>query len=123
MARDLTAEALDRFALARSSSGQTNVGGLDSQPVHVVQDLDLGLDGGIRDRRALQSVAQRLVVQLDRVRGLSKSTRPGLGPESALYQRRRFLAAPAAKAAKPIASKAAEDGSGTAVWMPKVQLL
>ena len=50
---------------ARAGAGQPDVGAGDAEVDHEVQQLLLALDVGIRHRRGLQAVAQRLVVQLD----------------------------------------------------------
>ncbi len=76
---DLAAEPLHRLALARSGTGQADVGGLDAQAVHQVEDLDLDLDRRIEDRRALQAVAQRLVIEHHRVSDL-EAFGAGCGP-------------------------------------------
>src|SRR6266480_7379624 len=46
-------------------TGQTNIGGVDAECLHQVQQLDLFLDGRLADGGRLQAVAQRLVVEAD----------------------------------------------------------
>ena len=60
---DLAAQGLDVGLGPRARAGEPDVGGLDAQRLHQVQDAFLGLDRGIHDRRRLQPVAQRLVVE------------------------------------------------------------
>ena len=62
---DLSAQRLDVRLGARPGSGKPDVGRVHSESVHQVEDPLLGLDGRIGDRRGLQSVAQRLVVEHD----------------------------------------------------------
>ena len=50
-------------ATLRPGAGQADVGGVDAERVHVVQDLDLLVDRRRPHRRRLQPVAQRLVVE------------------------------------------------------------
>jgi hypothetical protein len=47
----------------RPGAGQADVRRVDVERVHHRQDLDLLLDGRVEDRRRLQAVAQRLVVE------------------------------------------------------------
>src|SRR4029077_7088706 len=44
-------------------SGQADIGGVDAEPVHVVKELDFLVDGGRADRRRLEPVSQRLVIE------------------------------------------------------------
>ncbi len=48
----------------RSGARQADVGGVDAERLHQVQDADLLVDRRALDRRRLQAVAQRLVVDL-----------------------------------------------------------
>src|SRR5215212_9346210 len=54
------------FRSAISRAGEADVGGVDAEFVHQVEQLDLALDGRLADRGRLQPVAQRLVVEADR---------------------------------------------------------
>src|SRR5439155_17517627 len=47
----------------RTGARQSDVGGVDAERIHVVQDVDFFLDRWIPYRRRLQSVTQRLVVE------------------------------------------------------------
>src|SRR5262249_42922940 len=47
----------------RSRAGQADVGGIDPERVHAVQDVDLLVDAGIPDGRRLQAVPQCLVIE------------------------------------------------------------
>jgi hypothetical protein len=49
------------------SLGQTDVGGMDAESIHQVEDLDLGVDRRVDDRWRLQAIAQSFVVELDRL--------------------------------------------------------
>src|SRR5207249_4692552 len=48
---------------ARAGAGQSDIEHLDTQLFHKVEKLDLVFDGGIRNRRRLQAVAERFIVQ------------------------------------------------------------
>ena len=48
-----------------SRTGQTDVGRVDAEPLHQVQDTDLVLDRRCLHRGRLEAVAQRLVIELD----------------------------------------------------------
>src|SRR5206468_10015002 len=64
-ADDVAAERGDVRDGARAGARQPDVGGVDPQAIHRLQDGDLGRDGRIDDAGALQPVAQRLVVEHD----------------------------------------------------------
>jgi hypothetical protein len=49
----------------RTGARQADIGVVDADRVHVVEDAQLVLDVRIGDGRRLQAVAQRLVVELD----------------------------------------------------------
>ena len=65
--------ALGNFAAQRNygrtltgaGSGQTDVRGLNSEAFHEVKDADLRFHGRVGNRRALQAIAQCLVVDHD----------------------------------------------------------
>jgi hypothetical protein len=57
------ASALDALGVRAARAGQPDVGRVDAEVVHQVQQLDLALDGRLADRGRLQPVAQRLVVE------------------------------------------------------------
>ena len=63
--RDLPAKPSDVLLLARSGSWNAHARALDAELVHHVNDADFCFDWRIEHRRTLQSVAQRLVVDLD----------------------------------------------------------
>src|SRR5271157_135554 len=52
----------------RTGSGQPKVEHVDTKALHQMEDLDLLLNGRIADRRRLQPVAQRFVIQQDLAR-------------------------------------------------------
>jgi hypothetical protein len=60
-ARDLAAHAQHVLERALARPWKTDVGLVDAQVFHQVQDLELVLDRGILHRRVLQAVAQGLV--------------------------------------------------------------
>jgi hypothetical protein len=69
---DLAREALDSLLHVRPRAGQTDVGVIDADVVHVMKDADLVVERRITDRRRLKSVAQRLVVEFDLARRLRR---------------------------------------------------
>ncbi len=66
---DLARQPLDGALHVRPGAGEADVGVVDADGVHEVQDADFLLDRRIGDGRRLQPVAQRLVVELDLFRG------------------------------------------------------
>ena len=56
-------EAFDVSGHFGAGARQADVGGVDAEPVHAVEEVDLLLDGRRADRRRLQPVAQRLIVE------------------------------------------------------------
>ena len=62
---DLPRDPLDRLLHVRSRARQADVGVVDADSVHVMNDAELLLDRRIGDRGRLQPVAQRLVVEFD----------------------------------------------------------
>ncbi len=64
-AADLARQRLAMRLRARARAGQADVEHVDADGFHQVKDLDLLLDGRIADRRRLQPVAQRFVIQQD----------------------------------------------------------
>ncbi len=72
---DLARQTGDVRRRPRSRAGQPDVRGVDPEPVHEMEDLDLLLDGGIGDRGRLEPVAERLVVELDGLGGLDEVAR------------------------------------------------
>jgi hypothetical protein len=67
---DLLGEPGDVGDDVRSRAGQTDVGGVDAEPVHQVEDADLVRDRRAPDRRRLESVTEGLVVEADPERRL-----------------------------------------------------
>ena len=61
--RDRARQPLDVLRDLGAGARQADVGRVDPQPVHVVQDVDLLLDRRRANRGRLQPVAQRLVVE------------------------------------------------------------
>jgi hypothetical protein len=61
---DLPRQRRDGLHRTGPRAGEADVGGVDAQAIHEVQKPDLVLDGRIHHRRILETVAQRLVVQL-----------------------------------------------------------
>ena len=78
---DRARQPLDVSSDVRTGAGQADVGGVDAERVHPVQDVDLLVDRGRADRRRLQAVAQRLVVEHHR--RARRRRRPGSSRESA----------------------------------------
>ncbi len=76
---NLAAKAQDSFALMRTGAGQANVGSLDAQALHQVEQFDFRFQRRIGDRWALQAVAQGLVVEHDVMR-IMRLARPGFRP-------------------------------------------
>lgn len=62
---NLAGHQLDTRCMCATRARQTDVGRVDSQRVHQMQQLDLFLNGWFADRGRLQTVAQRLVVKPD----------------------------------------------------------
>ena len=60
---DLPRDALDIRRDRRARRRQADVGGVHAERFHQVEDFELALDAGGLDRRTLQAVAQRLVIQ------------------------------------------------------------
>ena len=58
---DLLAEPEHVVERALAAAGEADVGVLDAEIVHQVQDAELVVDGRVLDARVLQAVAQRLV--------------------------------------------------------------
>src|SRR5205814_7110549 len=73
--RRLLRECDDRPARLGRRAGKTDVGAVDPERVHKMEEALLDLERRVADRRTLQTVAQRLVVELDgaivRARGAS----------------------------------------------------
>ena len=65
---DLLRQARHRLDHVGPGAGQPDVGGVDAERLHQVQDPELLVDRGALDRRRLEAVAQRLVVELDSCR-------------------------------------------------------
>src|SRR5688572_27852971 len=63
-ARDLERQRAHVARRTGTGAGQSDVGGMDTQLRHQVQDLDLLVYRGIGDGGALQSVPERLIVEL-----------------------------------------------------------
>ena len=59
---------------ARAGAGQPDVGHLDAEVIHQMQDFNFVADGRIVNRRGLQPVAERLVIQVDRFAGEAAGT-------------------------------------------------
>ena len=57
---------LDVLDDVRARAGQADVRGIDADAIEQVQDPQLLIDGGRLDRRRLEAVPQRLVVEQDR---------------------------------------------------------
>src|SRR5439155_1891764 len=51
------------FGDLRPRAGQPDVGSVDAERIHVMEDLDLLVDTRVAYRRRLQSIPQRLVVE------------------------------------------------------------
>jgi len=51
--------------MSATGAGQTDIGGVQPEPVHQVKEFDLLLDGWFTNRRRLQTIAQSLVVKPD----------------------------------------------------------
>ena len=62
---DLARQPLDVAHHVRPGARQPDVGGLDPEPIDQVQDAQLLVDDRAADRRRLQPVAQRLVIEHD----------------------------------------------------------
>ena len=62
---DLAAHAQDVGERALRAARQADVGDVDADLRHQVEQLELGLDVGVGDRGVLQPVAQRLVEERD----------------------------------------------------------
>ena len=60
---DGAGEALDVARHSGSGAGQADVGRVDSERIHVMENVDLFVDAGGPNRRRLQTVAERLVVE------------------------------------------------------------
>ena len=74
---DLARQALDGRHDVRPGPRQADVGGVDPERLHQVEDGELLLDRRASDRGRLEPVAQGLVVELDRsARGHGRSARP-----------------------------------------------
>ena len=65
---DLLAEAKDVVERALAAAGQADVGLVDAEVLHQVQDAELVVDAGVLDARVLQAVAQRLVEEREALR-------------------------------------------------------
>ena len=61
LADDFAGEPFDIGGHVRAGAGQADVGDVDAQPFHQMEDLQLLVDAGRADRRRLETVAQRLV--------------------------------------------------------------
>ena len=72
---DLAREPLDVADDVRAGAGEADVRGVDAEPVDEVEDSELLLDRRAADRRRLQAVPQRLVVQHHR--GAAAAPTPG----------------------------------------------
>src|SRR3989442_15619841 len=64
--RRLLRERHDRRPCLRRRAGQADVGAVDPEVVHQVKEALLDLERWVSDGRPLQTVAKRLVVELDR---------------------------------------------------------
>ena len=64
--RGLFRQGNDRRACLRRRTGQADVGAVDPERVHEMEEAFLDVERRIPDRRALQAVAKRLVIELDR---------------------------------------------------------
>ena len=62
---DLARQPLDITGDVGTRARQPKVGRVNPERVDEVENLDLALDGGSRDRWRLQAVAQRLVIEKD----------------------------------------------------------
>ncbi len=62
---DLPAHAQHVVERALRAARQADVGHVDAELVHQVEELELGLDARVGDGRVLQAVAQRLVEERD----------------------------------------------------------
>jgi hypothetical protein len=65
--RDLARERAHVRDRARACAGQPDVGRVDAEFRDQVQDLDLLTDARVRDGWALQPVAERLIIEFDRL--------------------------------------------------------
>ncbi len=71
---DVPGHAQDVLARPAAGTRQTEVGGVDAEFVHQLEQLELLLDGRVADRRGLQTVAERLVVELQGAGGPERAS-------------------------------------------------
>jgi hypothetical protein len=61
---DVLCQQEDVFARTPAGTGQADVCGVDAEPVHALDQVDLLVETRVADGRGLQAVAKRLVVEL-----------------------------------------------------------
>ena len=72
LAGNLARQTFDARGVCTPGTGQTDIGGVDAEVVHQVEQFEFLFDRRLTDGRRLQTIAQRFVVDADVAIGRGK---------------------------------------------------